>query len=81
MTDRITIDPNVCEVTGIKFIKENGKMGAYTASLDRIDSTKGYTLKNTRMVIWAFNKAKGEWDEKILNDWINKYINYRKTNK
>jgi hypothetical protein len=70
--DRLVI--GTCEVTGIVFKQENGVAGPYTASLDRIDNAKGYTPENTRLVIWAFNRAKAEWDDKILQYWMIEYL-------
>ncbi len=68
------LEKGICEATGVPFKKENGKSGPYTATLDRIEQNKGYTEENTRMVIWAFNKAKGEWGEDVLVHWIKGYM-------
>ena len=51
-----------CEVTGLPF--DMGLAGekvarAYTPSLDRIDSTEGYTPDNVQVVVWIYNRAKG----------------------
>lgn len=33
----------------------------FSPSLDRHDRSKGYTSTNTRVVVTAFNVAKGQW--------------------
>lgn len=60
----------VCAVSGIPF-DANFRAGAairrpYHASIDRIDSTKGYTKENCRWVCVVVNQALGEWGEEIL---------------
>jgi hypothetical protein len=58
-----------CEVTNIPFvIKEYTKEGhkeivhAHSPSLDKIDSTRGYTKDNVQIVIDQYNKMKGDRD-------------------
>jgi hypothetical protein len=43
-----------CVLSGEKFHEEHG---AYSASLDRIDSKKGYTKGNIRFILFALNSA------------------------
>jgi len=59
-----------CSVTGRSFDLKKGKMRAFSPSLDRIDSCKGYTQKNTRLVCLWYNLAKCNWD----NDFIQRVI-------
>ena len=55
-----------CEVTGLPF-KYNyeyvshgyGTQKSFSPSLDRTDSTLGYTEANTKVVVWCYNAAKG----------------------
>lgn len=49
-----------CEVTGLPFVL-GLKRGPYSPSLDRIDSTIGYTEDNTRLVLWAINVGCSDW--------------------
>lgn len=59
----------VCEVTGAKFSfikKEKYKSAPFVPSLDRINSTKGYTPENTQMVCNFYNICKWQWDKKDL---------------
>lgn len=58
-----------CEATGFKFISNTDKKHArnpFIPSVDRIDSTKGYTMDNCQLVIWAYNVGKQNWDKKTL---------------
>lgn len=51
---------NKCEITGIEF-QTNGRQGPqpYSASVDRKDSSKGYTQENSRFILWGINALKG----------------------
>lgn len=61
------IDRGVCEATAIPF--DLGPERTWNSpSLDRIDSTKGYTTDNVRVVLWAMNAMANTWGEDtILN--------------
>lgn len=50
-----------CSVTGMKFWKSAGKGGphTFTATIDRIDNSKGYLQGNCRFVLWCVNSFKG----------------------
>lgn len=54
-----------CAVTGILFdySSARGWVNPLAPSLDRIDASKGYTDKNTRLVIYFVNVAKNEWSD------------------
>lgn len=61
----------ICEVTGITFDLNKPKItvkNPYAPSIDRIDSSIGYTKHNTRLVIWQYNAMKGEISD---NDLLN----------
>lgn len=67
------LDNGICEVTGIPFeFPEYGsnKRGfnhhPWTASVDKIDPSKGYRKDNCQLVVWAYNRAKGLWDEDVM---------------
>lgn len=55
-----------CEVTGLAF-QYDARVGCqllpWAPSIDRIDSTKGYTTDNCRMVVWIYNMAKAAWSD------------------
>ena len=53
-----------CKVTGLPFTMEpnkNGRTSPLSPSLDRIDSSKGYTEDNVQVVVWIYNNAKSHW--------------------
>lgn len=52
-----------CEVSGIPFVMDGVGQHALSPSIDRIDSSKGYTKENSRVVVWLFNVAKGQGDD------------------
>lgn len=56
-----------CAVSGAAFSMEtiNGKR-PFAPSIDRIDSTKGYSLGNCRMVCMAVNIALNVWGEQVI---------------
>ena len=61
------LQKGVCEMTQLRFeasvIRDNNNgmgSGFFAPSLDRINSKLGYTKRNTRIVIWGYNRAKGE---------------------
>lgn len=60
------IGKGVCAVTGLPLRLEPG-ISPWSPSIDRIDSNKGYTHDNVRVVAWLYNTAKGEFtDEDVL---------------
>jgi hypothetical protein len=52
--------PDVCPVLGISINANSGKSGAYknSPSLDRIDSSKGYTKDNIQVISQLANAMK-----------------------
>lgn len=53
-----------CQVTGIPFeypLREKGSRNPFAASIDRVDSTRGYSPDNVRLVISVLNLAMNEW--------------------
>ena len=64
-----------CEMTGVTLIPgsgcgSQGKRYWNTVSLDRKDSSQGYTINNVRIVCWAMNAAMGTWGEDILRSIV-----------
>lgn len=56
-----------CSVTGLTFSLERiGNTRPYSPSIDRINSKKGYTPDNVRVVCVAANLAMNEWGEDVL---------------
>ena len=52
----------VCEMTGIAFVFGTPRH-AFLPSIDRIDSSKGYTPDNCRVVLLIINQAKNDISE------------------
>jgi hypothetical protein len=61
-----------CAVTGLEMnLKTDSRKKAnlFKCSLDRIDSTKGYTEDNVQFVCWAVNQMKADKTEDELKFW------------
>lgn len=60
-----------CAISGLHFSggrPDNVRVRPYFPSLDRIDSSKGYTKDNVRFVSTAVNIALSDWGEDILRN-------------
>lgn len=70
----------LCALTGepLKFgiTVKNHRAGLTTASLDRIDSNKGYTLDNIQWVHKTVNLLKMQLAEKDFIEWCQKVVNW-----
>jgi hypothetical protein len=64
------IERGNCAVTGLPFDLKPGPdkhhANPWAPSLDRRDSSKGYTPDNVQVVVAAYNYAKSEWSEDVL---------------
>ena len=63
----------LCAVTGLEMNLETHlrkKANPFKASLDRIDSSKGYTEENIQWVCWAVNQMKSDRTEEEFEFWI-----------
>lgn len=59
----------VCEVAGIRLdLGKDGdsRFNPWGPSIDRIDSARGYTQDNCRLVCWIYNMAKAEWSDEVV---------------
>ena len=71
-----------CEVTGIAFhTNAEMKRNPFAPSIDRIDSSGGYSMSNCRVVCYAVNIAMLHWGEEVFGQvatgWvINKYTTF-----
>ena len=73
----------ICEATGLpfKYRPKNSTLNPFLPSIDRIDSNKGYTRENCRVVITAFNLLKSDFDEETLEIFCKNFISkYEKDN-
>lgn len=51
-----------CEMSGLPFDLTRGRT-AFSPSIDKIDSSKGYTPDNCRVILWALNAAFCDWGQ------------------
>lgn len=61
--------PMVCSATGLSLSYDwegTGRTNPWGPSIDRIDSAGGYTMDNVRLVCWAYNTAKSDWDDEVI---------------
>jgi hypothetical protein len=67
-----------CQLTGIPFdfIKTNKEFKYFptSVSLDKIDSSKGYTENNIRFIITAMNLALNQYGTEFFENMICNYI-------
>lgn len=52
-----------CAVTNLDMTWYKGEAMPTSVSIDRIDSSKGYTLSNVRLICYAINTFKGRWSD------------------
>lgn len=58
-----------CEVSGMRFdLSRPGTKNPCAPSIDRIDSRKGYSPGNCRVILWALNAAFSHWGETVFRD-------------
>lgn len=64
------VDAGFCEVSGIPFSISDGhayrRPHDFSPSIDKIDPKKGYTPENCQMVVWIYNRAKGDTSHENL---------------
>ncbi len=69
-----------CALSGVEifFPKTNNRRTEGTASLDRIDSLKGYTKDNVQWVHKHMNNIKMEFSQQEFFDWCKKVVQHNK---
>jgi hypothetical protein len=55
-----------CEVTGLPFGNVDSGHDPRAPSIDRLDSSLGYTPDNCRLVVWVYNRAKFIWTDAVI---------------
>lgn len=56
-----------CALSGqLMELGSTGQREPWTASIDRIDATRGYTMDNVRLVTWMVNRALASWSDEAL---------------
>jgi len=64
-----------CEATGIKFDTTKAPfMNPFYPTIDRVDSSKGYTIDNCQLVCHMYNIAKSEFPEEVFTQWAKAYV-------
>ena len=66
-----------CVITGVDLNLSPSSNKNYQASLDRIDSSKGYTEDNVQWIHKDVNFLKQDFSEKELLEWCQKLIDHR----
>ncbi len=66
-----------CEVSGISFDFSPATISStnkYAPSLDRTDSNKGYSEENVKVVVWIYNRAKGDFSSQDVLEFAGRLI-------
>jgi hypothetical protein len=74
----------VCSLTGIRFVLTSGhykSWNPYRPSIDRIDSSKGYTKDNIRLVCSAVNIALHTWGLEVFDKIVQERLRWKVTKK
>jgi hypothetical protein len=72
--DRLVKQEFRCEITKIPLTYETSL--PTSLSIDRIDSSKGYTKDNVRFVCWWINAAMGNWGLTKLKEFIKEWESF-----
>lgn len=56
-----------CLLTGIKFDLYVSETKCYSPSIDKIDTKKGYTQDNVRLIIYAMNTGLSNWGTEVFD--------------
>lgn len=69
----------LCKISGLTmdYTRNPRKHNLYNASLDRIDSSRGYIVGNVQWLCWMVNRMKGENSLEQLLEICNNIINYQ----
>lgn len=77
--DDVTIPP-ICPVLGIPLKSHQGKrLQDDSATIDRIDSSRGYTRDNIVVISWRANRLKNDATVNELEQIVKFYKNYNNT--
>ena len=72
------LDKGCCAATGIKFklYPKSSVLNPFLPSIDRIDSSRGYTKDNCQVVIVGFNTLKSDNTNEEILQFCKGYIKY-----
>lgn len=68
LADKLRLTRGRCELTGVRFCTDKAEVAGrpFAHSVDRIDSTLGYTRANVRIVCAGINVAMMHWGEALF---------------
>lgn len=81
--DRFRAQLGRCLISAIKFSADDYRGSSrrpLIPSIDRIDSAGNYTAVNCRLIIYALNAAKNEWDDDLLLTVANGLVWFHENN-
>lgn len=64
------IQNGICAITGLKMSLSRGGDPTRQASLDRINSAKGYVKDNVQYVVLPVNLAKCNFPDELIRKWV-----------
>ena len=64
---RERVERGVCELSGVPFVF-GGNKHPRNPSIDRIDSSRGYTPDNCRIALWMLNAGKNDAEDQVFVD-------------
>ena len=71
---RQIVDLGVCQKTGLPFVMDKGSRSPFQPSVDRIDSSRGYTRDNCQIVCLIFNFAKNKFAEEDVYKFAKAFV-------
>ena len=75
------LDVGRCEVTGLPFSWNSGnKTNPWGPSIDKVDPSKGYTIGNSRLVVWIYNTAKNSFTDADVSLLANAIVQSERVN-
>ena len=76
LADRLRLTRGRCELSGVRFCtdKENKAQRQFAHSIDRIDSSLGYTRSNVRIICAGLNVALMHWGEETFATFATGYM-------
>lgn len=65
-----------CAITGVPIVLTRNRKEEQTASLDRIDSQRGYASDNIQWVHKTINLMKSSMEQRLFVEWCKKVVEY-----
>ena len=65
----------LCALSGKKLTRQSGDLAK--ASVDRLDTARGYDLDNVRLVAWAVNRMRNNMTDEVFQSWVTALANTR----